>query len=131
MKATFPALPDSSNPQGFVTYGDFVQRLAKPGEDILSSLTPLKCHLLHMVLGIAGEAGELVDAVKKHVIYNKELDLKNVVEELGDLNFYIQDLQRALCVTDEKILIENVAKLAKRYGEKYSDAAAQARADKA
>jgi NTP pyrophosphatase (non-canonical NTP hydrolase) len=114
-----------------INYGDMVATLAKPGDDILASLTPLKCHLWHMASCIPGEAGELFDAVKKHVIYNKPMDRLNVVEELGDLEFYMEGLRQGLGITREETLAANVAKLGERYkGLKYSDKAAQERADK-
>ena len=43
---------------------------------------------LHMYMGVAGELGELLDAIKKNVIYGKPLDTKNVLEECGDIMFY-------------------------------------------
>lgn len=112
-------------------YGEMVQALAKPGQDIVTSMTAEKAHLLHMAVGIAGEAGELLDAVKKHVIYGKALDLDNVVEELGDLEFYIHGLRTPLMVTRAETLRKNMEKLTTRYGAIYSDRAAQERADKA
>jgi len=106
--------------------------LAKPGEDILATLTSAKCHLWHMGSCVPGEAGELFDAVKRHVIYNKEIDRANVIEELGDLEFYMEGLRQGLGITREETLLANIAKLGKRYeGLTYTDAAAQARADKA
>ena len=68
---------------------------------------------------------------KKHAIYNKPLDRDNVVEELGDIEFYLQQLRVRLSITREETLHANVQKLRKRYASGYSDAAAQARADKA
>lgn len=50
---------------------------------------PHEEHITHMVLGIIGEVGELVDAVKRHYIYGKPLDITNVREEIGDLGWYI------------------------------------------
>jgi NTP pyrophosphatase (non-canonical NTP hydrolase) len=110
---------------------EMVLALAKPGEDVLASLTPEKAHLWHMITGLSGEVGELLDSIKKHVIYNKELDIGNVVEEKGDIEFYLKGLRTALNITREEVLRHNLLKLAKRYGGKYSDSAAQARADKA
>ena len=107
-----------------------VLKLAKPGADIIASLTPEKADLLHMAVGVSGEAGELLDAVKKHVVYNKPLDVNNVVEELGDIEFYMAKIRASLFLTRREILQHNLDKLTKRYGEKYTDAAAQARADK-
>lgn len=113
------------------TYADMVKALAKPGQDIVRALLPRQAHLLHMVIGISGEAGELLDAVKKSAIYRKPLDRENVVEELGDLEFYMEGLRQGLGITREETLEANIKKLGKRYeGFKYSDKAAQLRADK-
>ena len=87
--------------------------------------------LTHAALGIAGEAGELVDAIKKHVIYGKALDLANVREEIGDLRFYLEALCNVLDLNDQTIIQENINKLAKRYKDlTYSSGAAIERADK-
>lgn len=112
-------------------YAKMVEALAKPGEAIVEEMTPFKAHLLHMAVGISGEAGELLDAIKKAVIYNKPIDRENVIEELGDLEFYMEGLRQGLGLSREETLAANVRKLSKRYeGLKYSNAAAQARADK-
>lgn len=76
---------------------DFVMKLAKSGEDILDSLVnprytmtinnadltsvSNKLHLLHMAVGVAGEAFEFGEAVVQS-------DKENQVEELGDSLFY-------------------------------------------
>src|SRR3990172_5024699 len=113
------------------TFEDMVAGLAKPGQAIIASLTPEKADMLHMVIGVAGEAGELVDAIKKHVIYNKPLDRENVVEELGDLEFYLERIRQLTGITRKESILGNVNKLGKRYTSMtYSDEAAQARADK-
>lgn len=114
-----------------IDYADFVEKLAKPGDDILGSLTPEDCHLLHMAVGIAGEAGELLDAVKKAVIYRRKLDMVNVTEELGDLEFYMQGMRSSLGITREETIFQNKAKLAVRYSSmSYTNEQAQERADK-
>lgn len=112
-------------------HAETVAALTKSGADIQQELTAEDCHMLHMAVGISGEAGELLDAVKKAVIYRKPLDRENVVEELGDLEFYMEGLRQGLGITREETIQANIAKLGKRYGEKYSDKAAQERADKA
>ena len=78
---------------------------------------------------MAGEAGELIDAIKKPAIYNKPIDLANVLEEMGDLEFYLEGLRQALNITREQVLHANYSKLKVRYqGLVYSDQAAQQRA---
>jgi hypothetical protein len=39
--------------------------------------------LLHGGMGVATEAGELLDVIKKHHAYGKEIDLVNLREEIG------------------------------------------------
>ena len=87
--------------------------------------------LYHATLGVCSEAGELSDAVKKHLAYGKPLDLHNVIEELGDLRFYMQAIQNMLGISEQDLLQANATKLQERYrGLKYSDQAAITRADK-
>lgn len=115
-----------------VTHPELVTALAKPGADIVASLTAEDAHLLHMAVGIAGEAGELLDAIKKVAIYRKSIDYANVIEELGDLEFYVEGLRQALGISREETLEHNIHKLSKRYSSgSYSDTHAQERADKA
>lgn len=112
-------------------FSEMVEALAKPGVDIVRSMSPTRAHVLHMAVGVSGEAGELLDAIKKHVIYDKTIDRENVVEELGDLEFYMEGLRRGLGITREETLAHCQRKLAKRYASgSYSNKAAQDRADK-
>jgi NTP pyrophosphatase (non-canonical NTP hydrolase) len=88
--------------------------------------------LHHACTGVAGEGGELLDLSKKVWAYGKPLDVKHMLEELGDLRFYYQALLNLLGVTDEQIKAHNMVKLNERYASgTYSDAQAIARADKA
>lgn len=115
-------------------YGKMVHHLAKPGCDIANQMTPAGANLLHMVVGVSGEAGELLDAVKKAVIYNKQLDRENLIEELGDLEFYMEGVRQAIGVTRETVLLHNMEKLSGKGGRyakgHYSDEQAQLRQDK-
>lgn len=113
-----------------LNYAMMVDVLAKPGKAIRASLTEDQAELLHMAVGISGEAGELLDALKKHVIYNKPLDMDNVIEELGDLEFYMQGMRALLNLDRDQTLRTNMDKLSIRYAKGYSDQAAQVRADK-
>ena len=114
-----------------INHADMVAGLCKPGATIASELTPEDCHMMHMAIGISGEAGELLDAVKNPVIYRKALDRKNVIEELGDLEFFMEGLRQGLQITREETLTANINKLGKRYaGLKYTDQSAHLRADK-
>lgn len=113
-----------------IQHARMVEQLKKPGEDILTQMTPIKADLLHMGIGVQGEAGELSDAIKRFAIYGKDLDRENVIEELGDIEFFIEGIRQALSITREQTLAANMAKLGVRYADGYSDRAAITRADK-
>jgi len=106
-----------------VRYDSFVALLFK--QQSLALMT------LHAALGVAGEAGELADAIKKEIIYGKPTDRANIVEELGDLRFYIQATMQLYGITEQEVLQQNANKLCVRYKSlRYSDEAAVSRADK-
>jgi len=112
-------------------FGEMVAALVKPGEDIKASLSSSDCHNLHMIIGLYGEAAELGDAMKKSIIYGKPLDRENVVEEIGDIFFYLEGLMQSLGITGAECLAANMEKLSVRYSKgSYSDKQAQERADK-
>jgi NTP pyrophosphatase (non-canonical NTP hydrolase) len=87
--------------------------------------------LFHAAVGVSGESGELLDAVKKAVIYGKKLDMTNVKEELGDILFYVTLAASSIGVNLDTLMQLNQDKLNKRYPTGYTDAAAVLRADKA
>ena len=112
------------------SYTKFVEGRIKDPDLITEEMDDTKANLLHMAIGVAGEAGELLDAIKKFAIYNKELDVDNVIEELGDLEFYMEGMRQQFNFSRAEILKLNFQKLSIRYPQGYSDKAAQLRADK-
>jgi len=114
-----------------ITHSELVSKLVKPGILILQEQTPEQANLQHMGIGICGEAGELVDAIKKHTIYQKPLDRVNVVEELGDLEFYMEGVRQQTGITREECIEGNITKLSARYEKlEYSNQSAINREDK-
>jgi len=106
-----------------VRYDDFVRGLIKPQTEQLMKL--------HCALGVAGEAGELADNIKRECIYGKAPDRANVIEELGDIMWYVQATMNLYGILPGEVFQGNADKLSKRYVElKYSDKAAIERADK-
>src|SRR6187402_3045874 len=96
-------------------HSELVKRLTKDPAQILGHLDHEDVQLIHMVLGISGEAGEILDTIKKRVIYNQPLDRDNLIEELGDMEFFLQGLRATLDITREETLAHNIAKLSRRY----------------
>jgi NTP pyrophosphatase (non-canonical NTP hydrolase) len=113
-----------------VTFAKHVDFLVKSPHKLKSELEPLDCDILHMLIGLQGEVGELTDCLKKRVIYRQMLDWENLVEELGDIEFYLQRIRTIANVSRGEVLLANIKKLQARYGGSYSDDKAKSRADK-
>lgn len=82
---------------------------------------PNSSWLLHSQIGLAGEVGELAAAIQRWLYYGKPLDRTNVIEELGDLCWYLAQACRAMDIKLEDVMKANINKLLKRYPEKYTD----------
>ena len=113
-----------------IDHAMMVSRLKKDVTDIMDGLNGPQVDGIHMLIGLFGEVGELTDAIKKCVIYGQPLDVENVIEELGDIEFYLEGFRQNLGITREQTLESNINKLWKRYGNEYSDEAAKERKDK-
>ncbi len=68
-----------------------------------------------MGLGIAGEAGEVADEIKKVLGHGKPLDRAEIVKELGDVLWYVAGVAETTGVALETIAAINVKKLEARY----------------
>ena len=110
-------------------YKELVLKTESKDFDSISSRLKDKraLRLLHGSCGIATEAGELLDALKKHIFYGKELDTVNIVEEIGDLMWYSAIILDELGVEFEDVMEKNINKLKSRYGEKFSEISANVR----
>lgn len=114
-----------------MNHGELVRKLNKPGHKIIQDLDDNKANLWHMATGVSGESGEILDCIKKHVIYSKELDRENLIEELGDMEYFLEGVRQSTGITREECIENNIAKLSKRYHNmSYSNEQAQTRADK-
>jgi hypothetical protein len=84
---------------------------------------------LHSVI-----AGDILDVVKKRVMYRKELDRDKLTHLLVDDCWVVQGIADILGISENDIRTHNLNKLERganaRYKDGYSDQAAQDRADK-
>jgi len=86
--------------------------------------------LLNFCLGLFGEAGELVDHIKKHIFHGHPLDMEYVSKELGDIQWYTCGLATLLGLDSGNIAIENIEKLMARYPNGFSQTDSINRVDK-
>lgn len=87
----------------------------------IPALTVKQRRLLHAAIGLITEGGELLDAVQANIFGGKTLDEINVVEELGDAQWYMALAASELGVTLEKVQEINISKLKLRYPEKFTE----------
>lgn len=88
-----------------ITHPQLVAKLVKPPQDILDTLNTFTVDLWHGATGVAGEAGELLEAILFPP--QEGIDVVNLREELGDLFFYMEQIvQRTGIVLDWDTLQE-------------------------
>lgn len=76
--------------------------------------------LMHGALGVAGEAGEVTDLVKKHIFHGHDLDKEHLAKELGDVCWYLAVTADVIGYDFETILKMNIEKLRARYPDGFS-----------
>lgn len=72
-------------------------------------------------LGLGGESGEVIEAVKKHLYHGRDLDKAQLCDELGDVLWYLGLLLGETGNTVRGAAVGNIWKLHQRYPGKYPD----------
>lgn len=67
--------------------------------------------------GLCGESGECIDLLKKHEFQGHELNEEKLIDELGDVLWYIAQTASGLGIGMDDIAHRNIAKLRVRYPE--------------
>lgn len=86
--------------------------------------------LIHAGIGMSGEAGEVLDTLKKSMMYGQPIDAVNLKEECGDILWYMAIMLDQIDSSFEEVMEQNVIKLRKRYPAGFTEKDAIARADK-
>lgn len=89
----------------FLQYNDFVKSL---------KIYPKQHAIIYPALGLAGEAGEYCEKIKKYLRGDGELDKELCIKELGDILFYVTSSADDLGFTLEDVIMANVNKLSDR-----------------
>jgi len=94
-----------------------------------SPYTPAVHRLTISALGLAGESGEVVEHIKKFAGHGHPLDRDRIVNELGDVLWYVADIAACIGVSLDDVAKMNVDKLAKRYPDGFTTTASMERRD--
>lgn len=76
--------------------------------------------LIIAALGMAGEAGEFANLVKKLTAHGHDVPLEELADELGDVLWYLAEAASACGLELDDIASQNVAKLRARYPQGFS-----------
>jgi NTP pyrophosphatase (non-canonical NTP hydrolase) len=76
--------------------------------------------LIVSALGLAGEAGEFANLVKKMTAHGHPFDKKSLEDELGDVLWYLAEAATAAGLDLNVIAKENVRKLLARYPDGFN-----------
>jgi len=71
-------------------------------------------------LGVSCEASEVADVLKKVVFQGHEFNRGELVEELGDLEWYVTHLKKVLDISSDYVRLKNIEKLKERYPQGFS-----------
>lgn len=96
-------------------YQEAAARTASGGRWDSYGMSPGEYLLAICCLGLAGEAGEVADLVKKHLGHGHPLDRDQVVKECGDVLWYLAAIASVLGLSLDAIAQGNLAKLRERY----------------
>jgi len=70
-----------------------------------------------LAIGLGGEVGEVLEPIKKHLYHEKELNKEALLDEVGDVLWYLH----GICIEIDYSLVEalqcNIKKLTARYPE--------------
>lgn len=65
--------------------------------------------------GMNGEAGECIDILKKHEFQKHPFDREKMIDELGDVLWYVAQTATGLDITLDQVAEHNIQKLYGRY----------------
>lgn len=72
-------------------------------------------------LGLAGEAGEFANMIKKLTAHGHDISADELADELGDCLWYLAEAATACGLTLDEVARMNVDKLKARYPEGFSE----------
>jgi len=85
--------------------------------------------LLNGAMGACGEAGEIMDLLKKWMFHGHDIDVDKLRKEIGDLQFYVSQMADGIDTPLQEIAVGNVTKLSKRYPDGFNVEDSKAKKD--
>lgn len=77
--------------------------------------------IINATLGIVGEAGEVAEAIKKWRFHGTDLNRAKIVEELGDVLYYVTAMLYLMGSSVSTAMDANSDKLRRRYPQGFEE----------
>lgn len=100
--------------------------ISKPGFNI----SDVEIMAVWDAIGLAGEAGEVADHIKKGIFHQHGIDFPKLRKEIGDTLWYAAALCTTLGLDLSEIMQENIDKLKVRYPDGFNSEDSIRRVDK-
>lgn len=89
-----------------ISHAEMVAKLYKKGDIQKQEMTAWDLEINHATIGIVGELGELFGGIEYSFAMNQSIDLANVLEELGDLEFFLENFRALMGWDREKDVLQ-------------------------
>ncbi len=79
--------------------------------------------LTNCALGLASEAGEVLELIQAYTFQSQNLDKEELTKELGDVMWYLSQISEWANISFEEVAQRNITMLQNRFPEKYREKA--------
>ncbi len=93
----------------------------------MNKKAPREQALSNYAMGLAGESGEVLEMLKKHIYHGHTLSSTEMKKELGDVLWYLTAIAEELEIDMPEVASRNVRKLQARYPDGFDAELSQKR----
>lgn len=111
------------------TYQKLAARTIPDADTGAYIITDDDVQVLWAAVGLAGEAGETLDEIKKAIFHRHGIDLIKLSKELGDVLWYVVMLCTVTGLDVSAVMQENIDKLHARYPDGFDPSSSIKRID--
>lgn len=75
--------------------------------------------LTNCALGLASEAGQVLEVIRNYTFENHQMDQEELIKEMGDVLWYLSQIAEWANIPFEEVAKQNIGMLQQRYPERY------------
>lgn len=76
--------------------------------------------LTNCALGLASEAGQVLEVIRNYTFENHQMDQEELIKEMGDVLWYLSQIAEWANIPFEEVAKQNIDMLQQRYPERYA-----------